>query len=113
MLRPSLQTGLFFPPKMKCKGNNMRTVQKLPAIDLPRERFDGLCIWIDLHLDEPIGWQQLFDHSGLDYQTLQALFYKHAAMTPMTWIRNRRLEKSVDNAKGRPILTLKKKNQGA
>ena len=29
-------------------------------------------------------------HSGLDHQTLNALFFKYASTTPMTWIRRRR-----------------------
>lgn len=90
----------------------MATVQKPVSLDLAQKRFDDLCTWIDNHLEEPIGWQELFLHSGLNHQALQMLFYQHAATTPMAWIRNRRLRKAADNAKERPILTLKKKNQG-
>ena len=51
---------------------------------------DELCQWIDDHLEETIGWQQLLAQSGLQYQTIQSLFYKYHSLTPMTWIRRRR-----------------------
>ncbi len=45
---------------------------------------------IDAQLDAPLGWQELMQHSGLDHQTINALFFKYASTTPMTWIRRRR-----------------------
>jgi len=59
-----------------------------------QKKFDELCQWIDAHIGEPIGWQQLMKQSGLDYQTIQALFFKYKSTTPMTWIRRRREAKS-------------------
>jgi transcriptional regulator GlxA family with amidase domain len=55
-----------------------------------RQQFDNLCLWIDAHIDEVIGWQQLMEQSGLDFQTLQTLFFQYKSTTPMTWIRRRR-----------------------
>ena len=54
------------------------------------KQFDELCLWIDAHIGEPIGWQQMMAQSGLDYQTLQMLFFRYKSTTPMTWIRHRR-----------------------
>ena len=59
-----------------------------------RKQVESLCNWIELHLDEPIGWQELMDQSGLDYQTIQTLFYRHKCATAMTWIRLRRQAKT-------------------
>lgn len=73
--------------------------QKTQAHQEPRlcdqqKKFDDLCQWIDAHIGEPIGWQQLMMQSGLDFQTIQALFFKYKSTTPMTWIRRRREAKS-------------------
>jgi AraC-like DNA-binding protein len=54
------------------------------------QRFRQLCQWIDGHLGEPIGWQQLMTQSGLQYQTIQLLFYRYHSLTAMTWIRRKR-----------------------
>lgn len=61
---------------------------------ITRKKFDDLCQWIDAHIGEPIGWQQLMAQSGLDFQTIQALFFKYECITPITWIRRRREAKS-------------------
>jgi AraC-like DNA-binding protein len=62
-----------------------------------KQLFDELCGWIDTHLEDAIGWQQLMMQSGLQYQTIQSLFYKHQSLSPMTWIRRRRqLAQSVE-----------------
>jgi len=55
-----------------------------------RQQLDDLCIWIDAHIGEAISWQQLMEQSGLDFQTLQILFFQYKSATPMTWIRRRR-----------------------
>ena len=55
-----------------------------------KQLFDELCQWIDAHLVETIGWQQLMKQSGLQYQTIQSLFHKYQSVTTMTWIRRRR-----------------------
>ena len=61
-----------------------------------RAQLDALCLWIEAHLNEPIGWQDLMAQSGWDYQTIQTLFYRHKCTTAMTWIRLRRqMETSV------------------
>ncbi|MEK9951177.1 MAG: hypothetical protein VW687_03315 [Curvibacter sp.] len=64
--------------------------RKQAALSDHRQTFDDLCAWIDAHLDEPIGWQELMGQSGLDHQTLNALFFKFLSTTPMAWIRKRR-----------------------
>ncbi|MEK9802352.1 MAG: hypothetical protein VW475_02975, partial [Curvibacter sp.] len=61
--------------------------RKQAALSDHRQTFDDLCAWIDAHLDEPIGWQELMGQSGLDHQTLNALFFKFLSTTPMAWIR--------------------------
>jgi AraC-like DNA-binding protein len=55
-----------------------------------KKKLDDLCEWIDAHIGEAITWQMLMAHSGLDFQTLQILFYHYKSTTPMTWIRRRR-----------------------
>ena len=69
-----------------------RTVitRKQLALSDHRQTFDELCTWIEAHLDEPLGWQELMNQSGLDHQTLNALFFKFLSTTPMAWIRKRR-----------------------
>lgn len=55
-----------------------------------KQLIDELCNWIDANLEETIGWHQLMAQSGLQYQTIQLLFFKYHSLTPMTWIRRRR-----------------------
>ena len=64
--------------------------RKQAALSDHRQTFDELCTWIEAHLAEPIGWQELMEQSGLDHQTLNALFFKFLSTTPMAWIRKRR-----------------------
>ncbi len=56
------------------------------------QQLEKLCAWIDLHIDESIGWPELTTQSGLDFHTIQYLFSRYKSTTPMTWIRNRRIE---------------------
>ncbi|MEI6601432.1 MAG: hypothetical protein WCN21_13205 [Comamonadaceae bacterium] len=60
------------------------------SAEAQKKQFDELCVWIDAHVGEPIGWQQLMEQSGLDFQSLQTLFFQYESTTPMTWIRRRR-----------------------
>jgi transcriptional regulator GlxA family with amidase domain len=60
------------------------------AIEEQKLAFERLCAWIEAHLDEPIGWQELMRESGLEFQTIHQLFFKYASSSPMTWIRRRR-----------------------
>lgn len=64
--------------------------RKLPSLTELKREFEALCEWIDTQLDAPLGWQELMRQSGLDHQTINALFFKYASTTPMTWIRRRR-----------------------
>lgn len=64
--------------------------RKLPPLTDLKYKFEDLCAWIDVQIDAPLGWQELMQHSGLDHQTINALFFKYASTTPMTWIRRRR-----------------------
>jgi len=57
---------------------------------LNKEQFEELCVWIDEHILEPIGWSELMNESGFDHLSIQYSFTKYKATTPMTWIRNRR-----------------------
>ena len=88
----------------------MKHIERRPSINLPRQSFDDLCAWIDDHLEETIGWQQLFECSGLDHHALQAMFFKHAGTTPMTWIRGRRQARLAESPPGRRLLTLRKQS---
>jgi AraC-like DNA-binding protein len=58
----------------------------------PHEQVAQLCQWIDAHIHEPIGWADLIRQSGLDHKLIIAGFNKHMATTPMTWIRQRRVQ---------------------
>jgi transcriptional regulator GlxA family with amidase domain len=60
------------------------------SAEAQKKQFDELCVWIDAHIGEPINWQQLMEQSGLDFQSLQTLFYQYRSTTAMTWIRHRR-----------------------
>jgi methylphosphotriester-DNA--protein-cysteine methyltransferase len=64
--------------------------RKQAALSDHQQTFEELCAWIEAHLNEPIGWQELMAQSGLDHQTLNALFFKFQSTTPMAWIRKRR-----------------------
>jgi transcriptional regulator GlxA family with amidase domain len=61
-----------------------------PNRSLPHQQLDMLCVWIDAHIQDPIGWVELTSESGLSYQEIQSLFWRCKATTPMTWIRQRR-----------------------
>lgn len=65
--------------------------RQTPATASQRQAFEALCAWILAHLDEPLGWQELMAHSGLDFKTINLLFFKFGCTTPMTWIRQQRL----------------------
>ncbi len=60
------------------------------SAEAQKRQFDELCVWIDAHIGEPMGWQQLMEQSGLDFQSLQTLFFQYKSTTAMTWIRHRR-----------------------
>jgi transcriptional regulator GlxA family with amidase domain len=82
----------------------------LPRLDAgTKQQLDDLCSWIDAHIGEQIGWQELLVQSGLEYQALQTLFFKHLSTTPMTWIRQRREAQATVPKSGRPILSLVKR----
>jgi transcriptional regulator GlxA family with amidase domain len=81
----------------------------LPSLDAnATQQLDDLCRWIDAHLGEQIGWQELLVQSGLEYQALQTLFFKHLSTTPMAWIRQRREAQATLPKSRRPILSLVK-----
>jgi len=67
------------------------TRNRKSSAEAQKKQFDELCVWIDAHLGEPIGWQQLMEQSRLDFQSLQTLFFYYKNTTPMTWIRRRRM----------------------
>lgn len=59
---------------------------------MSEQQMIDLCDWIDQNISQPIGWTELIQASGLDHLSIQAAFFKYKSTTPMTWIRNRRLE---------------------
>jgi methylphosphotriester-DNA--protein-cysteine methyltransferase len=63
--------------------------------DAQKQAFEQLCAWIEEHLDEPIGWQELMRESGLEFQLIHQLFFKYASTSPMTWIRRQRELRSL------------------
>lgn len=69
----------------------MKLVRVSPdSSDDQSQRLLQLCIWIDAHIHESIGWSELMQQSGMDHQDLQNAFAKLHGTTPMTWIRRRR-----------------------
>jgi hypothetical protein len=66
------------------------------------KQFNDLTTWIQANLNEQIGWAELMSQSGLDHQTLQALFFKYKSTTPMTWIRLQRLASQQEKAVYKP-----------
>jgi hypothetical protein len=85
--------GSMLDEKLKSVGPGIASVRKHKA---QLEQLERLCAWIDLHLDEPIGWQELIAQTGWDYQEIQTVFYRHKCTTAMTWIRLRREMRSVN-----------------
>jgi methylphosphotriester-DNA--protein-cysteine methyltransferase len=73
-------------------------VSRFPPLSEHKNELDKLCQWIDEHLSQPIGWQELMAQSHLDHQTIHALFFKYESTTPMTWIRRRREARSMTKA---------------
>lgn len=67
--------------------------RKSPSLEDRRHQFDDLCTWIVNHLNQPLGWQELMAQSGLDHYTLNALFFRFTASTPMAWIRRQRSQR--------------------
>lgn len=72
-------------------------VKRVTSLAAHKTELDKLCQWIDEHLSQPIGWQELMAQSQLDHQTIHALFFKYESTTPMTWIRRRREAHSVNS----------------
>ncbi len=72
-------------------------------------KFDDLCLWIESHIEESIGWEQLMRHSGLEYQVIQDLFFRNKSTTPMVWIRRLREARGALPKTGRPKLSLVKR----
>jgi methylphosphotriester-DNA--protein-cysteine methyltransferase len=68
----------------------MVTTEEFIQKGLSKDQFEELCLWIDAHIHEQIGWSELMNESGVDHLAIQASFTKYKATTPMTWIRKRR-----------------------
>lgn len=67
-----------------------------------RHKFDSLCLWIEEHMDERIGWQEMTRQSGLEFPVIHALFYKYKTTTAMTYIRQRRMAAQAASSLVRP-----------
>jgi len=72
-------------------------------------KFDELCLWIEAHIEEPLGWEQLMRQSGLEYQVIQDLFFRNKSTTAMVWIRRRRETRCSPRTPNRPKLSLVKR----
>lgn len=59
-------------------------------LSVNNDKFALLCKWIEEHIDEEIGWNQLIQRSGLEYQVIQDLFFQQHSITAMAWIRRTR-----------------------
>lgn len=57
-----------------------------------RREMERLCDFIDARLIDPLGLSDLEAESGLSARVLQMQFRKYFGMTPMEWVRNRRLD---------------------
>ena len=60
--------------------------------DASRREIERLCDFIDAKLMDPLTLTQLEAESGLSARVLQMQFRKHFGLTPMEWVRNRRLD---------------------
>lgn len=76
-------------------GNKTISDLDVRTLTLERKAFEDLLRWIDGHIAEPIGWQELMLHSGLKYQNIQSMFYRYENTTAMSWIRNKRVAKRM------------------
>ncbi len=76
------------------------------AIEEQKQVFHRLCTWIEEHLDEPIGWQELMRESGLEFQVIHQLFFQYTSTSPMTWIRRRRETRCLPELERNPSLRL-------
>ena len=79
------------------------------ADSLNMGKFDDLCSWIEKHIDEPIGWEQLMRQSGLDHHVIQDLFFRNKSTTPMFWIRRLREARGGPTRIARTKLSLVKR----
>ena len=57
-----------------------------------RRKLTKLCEWIDANIDKKIGWTELVELSGFDHVELQKQFMIAYKISPMQWIRSRRVE---------------------
>lgn len=64
---------------------------RLP-MSVERQTLNAVCDYIKAHIDEPITLTRLEQVSGFSRRSLQYLFLRHFACTPMQWLRERRLE---------------------
>ena len=97
---PSDRTGSFKNSSIMIQHKPARSQSNQHWLNpIQKQQFEALCLWINAHLEEPIGWQQLMAQSGLEYQAIQALFFKFESTTPMTWIRHRREAQSSSSVK--------------
>jgi len=72
-------------------GQSMREIDRSHnSSQLSEADMRNLCLWIDEHITESIGWADLVAQTGKNHKTLLASFAKHKATTPMTWIRQQR-----------------------
>lgn len=71
-------------------NNVVNLKESMPASH--HRKLNKLCDWIEANIDQPIGWTELAQHSGLDHLELMRQFNTHLKTSPMQWIRNKRIE---------------------
>ncbi|MCC7256976.1 MAG: AraC family transcriptional regulator [Gammaproteobacteria bacterium] len=77
---------------------------RLPRDDAPRapRYLRAVEDYIDAHLTEPIGLDDLLAAAGVSARTLQTGFLRHRGTTPMRFLRDRRLERARAELQRRP-----------
>lgn len=70
------------------------------------DRLAKLEEWITVHLHQPIEVETMAALVGLQVRTVQNLFQKHRGMSPLAFLRERRLEEARRLLVGHPIATV-------
>jgi len=69
------------------------------ASEAARCRLEPLLVWIEAHLDQPIGLTDLEAQVHWSRRTLQYTFRSACGCTPMQWLRQRRLHRAMQRLK--------------
>jgi transcriptional regulator GlxA family with amidase domain len=81
---------------MMLRGRLFPETAKAPATSGIMGSLEQTCQYIAAHLDNRISMTELEQISGLSTRSLQYAFQKRFGCTPITWIRNERLNAARD-----------------